>query len=837
MSGDHGNADALRRNEKFLQAIFGPDWQRAHVCAVAGDPSLKGGNWSGGPAEWAASLGLGDKTNNYFCVSLFQGTRRRINEFKRLMCLAVDDVGPKLDPDLVELLLGPPTWIVETSRDNFQWGYKLDAPITDAAVAGGLIKRVRVALTGEDGKDPGMEAVTRYVRLPTGLNLKASLGQPWRVLLKKFDLSIGLKANTIEMISGTPTAVGQGDKELFDDLMRPGGSEDPILRPAYANKINNYRGNINADDPVLKSLRKLGLVLGPPRNTAMGWGFDIRCPWIDEHTDRAETGTVYVAGAGKFKCQHGHCADRTVEDVRGKLDELLRDAGHTGGLIHEEFDVIDPKAVPAPPQGLRAKPGTSETSFFDRYVVMKGRNRFFGLADDHEVLAPEIDTLWAAVLRPVLPTTGSGKTQKVITPSQWLMRDKRCRRVNGFVGWPGMPRIVVPDPAEPTRLYINTWEPMKRPLGQVAAGEVDERAIMPWLTIFWHFIGTDTIAQWEIGEMLLDWMALALGDPSLKPGWHVILMGQQGVGKDTMILPVVSTLGPEWAQTLDTQQIGHNFNEWEAKRLIQFTETNQNTRGSLTAHDVMTLLKALFDNTRAWVAINPKYRDKYKSRNVVMGWFTSNEREPLRLQPGDRRFLVLDRNETKPLSPKIYADLHDWFTSSTTASSVSGARSMTGIERVAEFLYRRWDQMSDARRKALTGTAPMTPDKQALLGRLKHPVADWIERCIAMGPSDPLTFPDIVTAGYVHSRLFTAIRTGGEGIPGGVGLPGLPHIALYLKEVGAVRLNDGKQIKVNGSPVVLWAVRNFSAYKLLSPINLAKLFTSQLGGTSPGTIN
>ena len=832
MTGDLGNAGTLSQNERFLKLIFGTDWERAHVCAVGGDPSKKeSGPWGGG---WAGHRlkSIGDKTNNYFAVSLFKNEQRRLNTFEKLICIPVDDVGPKLEPELVELLLGPPTWIIETSPDNFQWGYKLVEPLTDAADPGRLIKAIRVALTGQGGKDPGMEAINRYVRLPTGLNLKKTLGKPWSVRLVKLDLSIGLKANVVGKLLGV---VGQGDKGQTDDDafgLAPCSSDKAALRPSSLSKSNTLRGNINADDSILKSLRKLGLVLGQPRETAMGWGFDIRCPWVDEHTDRAETGTVYVAGAGKFKCQHGHCADRTVEDVRGRLDTMLKDNGHSGGLVAEEFDEIDPASVPEPPQGLKPARGTNEIRFFDRFVTLRGRNLYYDLDHSSETTAADIDARWSRRLVNALPRIKTGKVEKPIAPSKWLR--EQGVMVNGLIGWPGMPRVTPADPKAPGTLYVNTWKAMDRPLRDAPDADVNARAIMPWLNVFWHVVGWETDAERQTGETLLDWKALALGDQRLKPGWHVIIMGQQGVGKDSIMLPIAATLGPHWAQNIESQQIGADFNEWAGKRLVQFTETNSNTRGSMTAHDVMTILKALFDNTRGWVTINPKFMSKYTSRNVVMGWFTSNEREPLRLEPGDRRFLVLDRNETKPLSPKTYADLHAWLT---TPTSSSAGVPVTGIERVAEFLYRRWDSMPEARRKVLFGTAPMTLAKQALLSRLKHPLQDWMERCIALDPSDPLTFPDIVTVGYVHSRLFTAIKTGGEGLPGGTNLPGLPYTTVHLKAAGAVVLHDGKQIKVKGSPVVLWAVRNASAYLPLDPVALAKIFVAAVGGTSAGLIN
>ena len=395
MTGDFGSATTMSKNETFLKAVFGPhDWERAHVCAVAGDPSHKGKGWFGGHAHLML-VDLKDHTNNYFCVSLFTGTRRRENAFQKLVCLAVDDIGPKLDASLVELLLGVPTWIIETSQGNFQWGYVLETPITDAGVASDLIHRVRVALTGEDAKDPGQENVTRYMRLPTGKNLKESLGDPWDIRIIKLDPGQKLSNKVLDLVPGL--VPGQRDKG-------PGGADGVggAGGTSISSSTSSLKIGVHAADTLLAAMRKLGLVLGGPRETAMGWGFDILCPWVDEHTDRAETGTVYVAGAGKFRCQHGHCADRTVEDVRDKIDKMLKEAGEPGGLIYEEFDDVDPATVPEPPQGLDDTPPVVK-EFFERYVWLSGTNTFFDLVMDCEVTGAEIDALWTKRLLPYLP--------------------------------------------------------------------------------------------------------------------------------------------------------------------------------------------------------------------------------------------------------------------------------------------------------------------------------------------------------------------------------------------------------------------------------------------------
>jgi hypothetical protein len=47
----------------------------------------------------------------------------------------------------------------------------------------------------------------------------------------------------------------------------------------------------------------------------------ITCPWVNEHTDRADSGTAIADPspdnnfAGGFQCHHGHCEGRTMSDM------------------------------------------------------------------------------------------------------------------------------------------------------------------------------------------------------------------------------------------------------------------------------------------------------------------------------------------------------------------------------------------------------------------------------------------------------------------------------------------------------------------------------------------
>jgi len=159
-------------NREFLEGLFGDQWPRVHVCAIPGnpaDPRYKG-YWRGGvalDALGACTLA----TNNYYCVGLFDGPRQLVN-FRALVVLGIDDVGPKLDPARVRSLLGPPSYRLETSPANEQWGYVIDPPLEHGDGAAEFQHRVRVLLTGHDVRDPGMEGLNRYLRLPFGTNGK-----------------------------------------------------------------------------------------------------------------------------------------------------------------------------------------------------------------------------------------------------------------------------------------------------------------------------------------------------------------------------------------------------------------------------------------------------------------------------------------------------------------------------------------------------------------------------------------------------------------------------------------------------------------------------------------
>lgn len=792
MSQD-GNAGAMSpahlENIDFLRVVFGKHWGEAHVTGFRGDPqdrTMPRRVWGG---DLALNWRFQQEDNNYFAVSLFTGKRRVKEEFREMRVLGMDDVGNTVDPVEVRALFGDPTFRIETSSGNEQWGYRLAEPIRDVAVADALIAATLKRLVGS-GPDPGQAGVTRYLRLPMGTNGKPKNNGFCTRLLQLADRD--LTPERIHQTTGVDTRAGVSPVSTATVLPFPGTSRrfDDLVE----------------HDITFQAMRKLGLVLHGPRNSAMGRCYDVICPWVDEHSERATSGTAYVPILQRFECHHGHCAARTAEHLGERLDALLRaDSGGVFGFIDMEWPDLPDEMVAA---SMAQKSPADE--FRERWVYLRPLDRMFDLERRIAVKDRDVDSAWAHRLRGYLPARGTGngaQAKRPMSPTQWFLSDPKGRRVDALVSWPGEARVVDhPD----GRVLGNVWREVARPLREAPEADVSKEGVKLWLDLFWHVMGTDTLDQIELGETVLDWLAMVLAS-HVKGGWQVVLIGGQGVGKDLITEPLMRALGTQ-AQILGAGEITETFNEWVTKRLVQAAEMRQTTRGAMTPHDQMARMKSVFDPGKQWLPINPKYGLKYEARNVVMAWITSNEDTPLRLDEDDRRFLVLDRRGVQRWTDSAFNKLVDWLNAG-------------GDARVAEYLWRRWERMGEVARRRLAGVAPMTPDKASLIEQEQDPTDVLLRECMDAKPPDPEAFADVVSVDHVRDRIIQATKNGRlSGVR-----PNLHpvSIAKRLARLGAQQPHI-KQVEVRGRWYRIWCVRNFVSHIGAAASDLGQMIEDNL---------
>lgn len=302
--------------EAFLAAAFPnpPDAARPWVAGFRCDPYHPDARWGGVPVNGALPDIIEPGANCYVAVSTFAPgddgrIHRRKANFAAMHVLMIDDAGTKVPLGSIAL---EPSYTLETSPGNFQLGYLLDPPVTDRALAESVVEAMIAQGLASDGKDPGMKGVTRYGRLPLGINNKPALvaerGEPWRVRLVEWEPE---RRYSIETIIGA--------YKLQLGKPRPVAAATGSYAPPPG------------DDLLLAWLVAQGRVQGPANGE--GWT-PISCPWVTEHTGGADTGAAYLPANG-FKCHHGHCEHRTIHDLRAWAK--------SHGWAREETAGIDPE--------------------------------------------------------------------------------------------------------------------------------------------------------------------------------------------------------------------------------------------------------------------------------------------------------------------------------------------------------------------------------------------------------------------------------------------------------------------------------------------------------------
>lgn len=317
-----------QETETFLAALAGalagdlPEDERLIMCGFEGDPE------NAGPAAWrprpwrpGREIVLNETANGYVTVGSFRRAgdgsfRRRTETFASGLALMVDDVGTKVPMEKMMRHdgFGPvpivaPSAIVETSPGNYQWWYFLRTPERDMARFDGVI---RAFISGKLlGADPGMSGVTRVGRIPGFTNGKAK----WRTddsprgwVVKTTALAPDVRYTTGELLEAFDLKIN-GQRVIREQLH----SSEAIERNrmfATAFKFLDGRGMLKKAEP-----------------DPSGWT-EMRCPWVDGHTNGADTGAAVREPAaendyyGAFRCHHGHCADRGWAELTEWINDL-----------------------------------------------------------------------------------------------------------------------------------------------------------------------------------------------------------------------------------------------------------------------------------------------------------------------------------------------------------------------------------------------------------------------------------------------------------------------------------------------------------------------------------
>ena len=316
-------------NDDFLFAIFGDSFTATHplVCKKSGDPAL--GGWSA--TKWPCNTNQ-PNVNWYTLPSLYKPDDTGRDRAKKELAVSVhavmvDDVGTKVSAEEFENC--PPSWAIETSPGNYQYGYILIEPITDFGVADKLKEKLIEAGLCDSGATGG---IARWMRLPVAINGRPKYGDP---------------SPKCRLVQWRPEL-----KYSVEDLYSAFRLHQHKVVPSHNSATQALNGpiakNQSSDDAasVIVALQTKGLY-----KKALGSGkHDITCPWVNGHTDAADNGTAYFEPdpkypTGGFKCHHSH---GDLFHIR-ELKEFL-------GIGTEKVNAIELGQPQKLPPALRAVP-------------------------------------------------------------------------------------------------------------------------------------------------------------------------------------------------------------------------------------------------------------------------------------------------------------------------------------------------------------------------------------------------------------------------------------------------------------------------------------------------
>lgn len=250
---------------------------------------------------------INDAGNNYVSNSTFSAAedgrpRRRGDCWSGMWLVLLDDIGTKIDKQAALRL--PPSCLVETSPGNFQGWLFLATPERNADKANTLLQGIAAAGAG----DKGACKLGQYGRLPVGHNGKPKYhdasGNEWVQRVHEW----------------------QPERRYTAEQIAAAYAIDLTPKPKHRTTPRRTAPSHNADS-YLDLLDWADFYIGPVR--ARAGAHHIVCPWFKEHTGEDTTGTVYFEPdeandmRGGFKCQHGHCAERNIDNLDHFMRNLL----------------------------------------------------------------------------------------------------------------------------------------------------------------------------------------------------------------------------------------------------------------------------------------------------------------------------------------------------------------------------------------------------------------------------------------------------------------------------------------------------------------------------------
>ena len=277
---------------------------------------------------------------------------------------------------------------------------------------------------------------------------------------------------------------------------------------------------------------------------------------------------------------------------------------------------------------------------------------FWAHLPSHEFIYVPTRALWPApsVNGCISEPPKNPATSKAMKPADWLDRHRAVQQMSWH---PGRPMIIEGEVVAkggwspyPGARVFNLYQEPARQVGDAAQAG-------PWLDHLRRVYPAD----WEHIQF---WLAHRIQHPGEKINHALVLGGNPGVGKDTLLEPVKAGVGScNWAEVAPQQITDSPFNPWIQCVVARVSEVRDMKEHRFRFYETMkTYIAAPPDS----LAVNQKHACEYYVPNVMGVLYTTNNRtDGLYLPADDRRhYVAWSEAQKEDFSDGYWTGLWQW---------------------------------------------------------------------------------------------------------------------------------------------------------------------------------
>jgi Family of unknown function (DUF5906) len=301
-------------------------------------------------------------------------------------------------------------------------------------------------------------------------------------------------------------------------------------------------------------------------------------------------------------------------------------------------------------EGIEAARAEAERCALEGSVGPVTTADFWAYMPQHAYIYVPTRELWpASSINARIPPIDVG-SKKPVRPSDWL---DQHRAVEQMTWAPGLPMVIddrlVAGGGWIERAGCRTFN-LYQPPGTLAG---DPKEAGPWLAHVQRVYPAEA-------EHIIRWLAQRVQRPGEKLNHALVLGGDEGIGKDTILEPIKHAIGPWNFVEVSPPQLLGRFNGFVKSVILRMSEARD--LGDVDRYALHEHLKTLIAAPPDVLRCDEKNLREYSVMNVTGVVVTSNHVDGLYVPADSRRYFIAWSEATKEdYLANYWQDLYHWY--------------------------------------------------------------------------------------------------------------------------------------------------------------------------------